>query len=181
LLAALKRFLRKALDPDFVPGARTDRVIRRLRAQGVRIGEGCRIYSSDFSLEPYLVTLGDGVGIAGGVKIITHNGAARILRHARPGVQSFGRVTIGDDTFIGENAIILPGTSIGRMCIVAAGSVVRGRIPDNSMVVGNPARVVGRTSLYLRHLDRNPLTMDTFHLSPEAKRRAILDRLGREN
>ncbi len=83
------------------------------------------------------------------MKFITHNGAARQLRSGRPGIQSFGRIDIADDSFIGENAILLPGTSIGRNCIIAAGAVVHGLIPDNSLVVGNPARIVGRASLYL--------------------------------
>ncbi len=153
-------------------------VVDELRRRGVRIGKECRIYSKEFSREPYLITLGDGVGIAGGVKFITHNGAARLLRSGRPGIQSFGRIDIADDSFIGENAILLPGTSIGRNCIIAAGAVVHGPIPDNSLVVGNPARIVGRASLYLRLLNRHPLTMDTFYLSEEERRGRILAACG---
>lgn len=54
-------------------------------------------------------------------------------------------ITIGENTFIGANCTILPGVDIGENCIVGAGSVVRGKIPNNSIVAGNPAVVVGDT------------------------------------
>jgi acetyltransferase-like isoleucine patch superfamily enzyme len=146
----------------------------------VRIGEGCRIYSTQFSTEPYLVSLGDGVGIAGGVKFITHEGAARMLRSRRPMIQAFGRISVGDNTFIGENAIVLAGTQIGRDCIIAAGSVVRGKIADNTMVAGNPAVVIGRASLFLERLAAGRDVLDTFGLPEETRRRLILSHFGME-
>lgn len=51
-------------------------------------------------------------------------------------------VTIGSGSWIGHGAIILPGSAIGRNVVVAAGSVVRGMVPDHSVVAGVPARVV---------------------------------------
>jgi len=52
-------------------------------------------------------------------------------------------VSIGDDVFIGANAMILKGSSIGDRCIIGAGAVVAGMtIPDDSIVVGNPGRIV---------------------------------------
>ena len=144
-----------------------------LRSHGVTIGQRCRIYTTHFSTEPYLVTLGDDVGISGGVKIITHNGAARLLKHIRPDIQALGKVVIGNNTFIGENAIILPGTSIGDNCIIGAGAVVHGKIPDNSLVVGNPGKIVGRASTYLELLLNHPDTIDTFSMEPNARRRFI--------
>lgn len=53
-------------------------------------------------------------------------------------------VRIGAGSWIGHGAIILPGTTIGRNVVVAAGSVVRGEIPDHSVVGGAPARVLRR-------------------------------------
>lgn len=149
-------------------------MIQRLRARGVRIGEGCRIYTSDFSTEPYLVTIGDGAGVAGGVKFLTHDGAARLRKSRRPDIQSLGRIEVGANSFIGENAIILPGTTIGSDCVIVAGSVVRGTIPDNSLVAGNPAEIIGRASLYLDRLERGPNTLDTFSLPEQRRRETIL-------
>jgi len=151
--------------------------VRALRARGVTIGERCRIYSHDFSTEPYLITIGDNVGIAGGVKFLTHDGAAHLLRHRRAMAQSLGRIEVGDDCFIGENALLLPGTSIGRGCVIAAGAVARGRIPDNALVAGNPGRVIGRASLYLERMLVSENCLDSFGLPEPARRDLILARL----
>ena len=51
-------------------------------------------------------------------------------------------VTIGDDVWIGANAVILPGVHIGRHCVVAAGAVVTKDVPDHSLVAGVPAKVI---------------------------------------
>ena len=51
-------------------------------------------------------------------------------------------IIIGDNCFIGMNSIILKGTEIGNNVVVGAGSVVHGKIPDNCIVGGNPAKVI---------------------------------------
>jgi len=152
-----------------------EELIVRLRSWGVTIGENCRIYTTDFSTEPYLVTLGDRVGISGGTKFLTHDGSVWLLRGKRPEVQTFGTIRVGDDVYIGENCLILPGTEIGARSIIGAGSVVRGRIPENSLVTGNPAKIVGRASLFLEMLRENGNTMDTLALDYPT-RRALLRR-----
>jgi acetyltransferase-like isoleucine patch superfamily enzyme len=53
-------------------------------------------------------------------------------------------VRVGAGTWIGTNVVVLPGANIGRNCAIAAGAVVRGEIPDHSVVVGVPGRVVRR-------------------------------------
>lgn len=54
------------------------------------------------------------------------------------------RVRIGSGTWIGHGAVVLPGTTIGRNVVVAAGSVVRGDVPDHAVIGGVPARVIRR-------------------------------------
>lgn len=54
------------------------------------------------------------------------------------------RVRIGSGTWIGHGAVVLPGTTIGRNVVVAAGSVVRGEIPDHAVIGGVPAKVIRR-------------------------------------
>lgn len=51
-------------------------------------------------------------------------------------------VTIGNDVWIGGGAIILPGVEIGDRCVVAAGAVVTKNVPADSLVGGNPARII---------------------------------------
>lgn len=53
-------------------------------------------------------------------------------------------VTIGDQSYIYNNSVILPGTTIGKHCIIGANSLVNSEIPDYSVAVGNPARVIKR-------------------------------------
>lgn len=51
-------------------------------------------------------------------------------------------VSIGDGSWVGHGSVILPGATIGRNCVVAAGSVVRGEVPDHTIVGGVPAKVI---------------------------------------
>ncbi len=54
-------------------------------------------------------------------------------------------IQIGDNTFIGARVSVLPGTTIGKNCIIGAGAVIKGNVPDNSIVVGNPWKIIGQT------------------------------------
>lgn len=113
------------------------------RMKGVTVGKDCRIYTKSWGSEPFLVTIGNKVTITSGVKIITHDGSTWLV-HDDEGnrYQHYARVVIGDNVFIGVNTIIMPGVTIGNNVVVGAGSVVTKNIPDNSVAVGNPARVI---------------------------------------
>lgn len=63
-------------------------------------------------------------------------------------------IKIGNNCFIGARASILPNTIIGNNVIVGACSVVKGIIPDDSIIVGNPAKIIGNTAEYAKkHLE----------------------------
>lgn len=64
------------------------------------------------------------------------------VRSRRDGVEFARPVTIGDDCCIGGHSVILPGVTIGKGCTVAAGSIVTKDVPDWSVVMGQPAKVV---------------------------------------
>jgi len=53
-------------------------------------------------------------------------------------------VRIGAGSWLGTGVVVLPGSTIGKHVVVGAGAVVAGDLPDNSVAVGNPARVVRR-------------------------------------
>lgn len=117
------------------------------RWRGVRIGDPRKTYIAPNvlidTIYPEAVTIEEHVYITRGVKIIAHfnptNPLAEIL-----GVDSqIDPVKIGYGSFIGVNAIILPGVEIGRCCIIGAGAVVTKSVPDKTIVGGNPAQEIG--------------------------------------
>lgn len=69
--------------------------------------------------------------------------------HISPGVHLAGRVIIGEMTHVGIGAVVLPNLRIGRNSIIGAGAVVRDDVPDNVIVVGNPARILKQNEVTL--------------------------------
>lgn len=116
---------------------------RWARRLGVTIGCGCRIYITQWGSEPFLISLGDRVTITSGVKLLTHDGSTWLVRSGGYRYQRYGRISVGSDVFIGVNAVVLPGVTIGSKVVIGAGSIVTHSVPDNSVCVGVPARVVG--------------------------------------
>ena len=126
--------------------------IKYWRSMGVSIGERCEIYSSaSFGSEPYLISLGDHVRINSGVNFVTHDGGVWVLRERYDelkNVDLFGKITVGNNVHIGTNALIMPGVTIGNNCIIGCGAIVTKDIPDNSIAVGIPARVIETVDEY---------------------------------
>ena len=99
------------------------------------------------------LTIGENVVISVNAIILTHDWSFLCRYNARkisPSVKAFDTlafkpITIGDHSFIGAGAILLPGTQIGKYCIIGSGAVVKGTIPDYAIVVGSPARQIGDT------------------------------------
>lgn len=89
-------------------------------------------------VNPY-ATIGEGVIINSGA-IIEHECVIGNFCHIAPGATVLGNVQIGDFSFIGGNAVVKQGVKIGSNVTVGAGSVVLNDVPDNSVLVGNPAK-----------------------------------------
>ena len=89
------------------------------------------------------VTIGDNVLIAGEVCIYSYDQhrANPEERHQPPSSASSKPIVIGDNVWIAEKCIIMKGVTIGNNSIVVSGSVVTQKVPPDSLVIGNPARV----------------------------------------
>lgn len=101
-----------------------------------------------------LIEIHEGVTISSYVRVLTHDWSlhtvAKAVGHfAQPAIGRITGVSIGPYSFVGTGTIIMPGTKIGRGCIVGAGTVVRGTIPDYSLVIGSPGQIVGDTRAHL--------------------------------
>ena len=89
--------------------------------------------------------IGDYVMMAKNVRIFTrnHNFNRLDIPMSKQGTNKEKAVVIGNDVWIGDSAMLLPGCKIGNGVVVGAGAVVRGTIPDYAIVIGNPAQICG--------------------------------------
>lgn len=107
----------------------------------VMIGNHTRIGLHNTIIGP--VTIGNHVNLAQGITVtaLNHNFSDAEKRIDEQGVNTTP-VVIGDDIWIGANAVILPGVTIGSHSVVAAGSVVTKDVPPHSLVAGVPAKII---------------------------------------
>jgi acetyltransferase-like isoleucine patch superfamily enzyme len=115
--------------------------------RGVRISSVRKTYIAPNvlidTIYPEAVTIEDEVYLTRGVKVIAHFNPTNPIAELT-GIESQVRpVKIGYGTFVGVNAVILPGVELGKMCIVGAGAIVTKSAPDFSILGGNPATVIG--------------------------------------
>ncbi len=139
----------------------------------MKIGDDCLMNTLLFS-EPYLVEIGNHVAIAGGTQFISHDGAIWCFRDEIKNGDIFGKIKIGNNVFIGNNCVILPNTTVGDNCIIGIGSIVRGQFPDDSVIIGNPAKVIYKTSIQRLMYRQNKGLLLTHNLSEREKIKVIL-------
>jgi maltose O-acetyltransferase len=106
----------------------------------IHLGEKVYFNVNCVVLDAAKVTIGSNVFIGPGVHIYTATHPTNAVE--RQTVEFAKPVSIGNDCWIGGNAIIFPGVTIGDGCTIGAGSVVTKDIPANSLAVGNPAKVI---------------------------------------
>ena len=109
----------------------------------VVIGDYTRVGLHNTIIGP--VTIGHHVNLAQGITVtaLNHNFADITRRIDQQGVAT-SPVVIDNDVWIGANAVILPGVTIGSHAVVAAGAVVTKDVPGNCIVAGVPAKIIKR-------------------------------------
>lgn len=134
--------------------ARTE-YIRKRHVYGA-IGDNCTIQKRKVPLYANLIRIGNNVHIASNVSFLTHDVTHFVLNNLDI-VKSLGEVQehigcieIGDNVFVGSGVHILYDTKIGNNVIIGTGSTVTKDIPDNSVVAGAPAKVIGTFDDYVK-------------------------------
>ena len=109
------------------------------------MGENCLYQPYKLPMDPKLIKIHNNVYIAANVVFITHDTSRNMLsnKYKKYYSMDLGCIEIMDNVFIGLGSIILPNVKINENVIVAAGSVVTKSIPANSVVAGNPAKIIG--------------------------------------
>ncbi|MCC2591358.1 acyltransferase [Chryseobacterium sp. MFBS3-17] len=121
---------------------------------GVKIGDNCLISTKRFPTEAYLIEIGDYCRIANNVAFYTHGGLWSVRKkYNKKNLENFGKIKIGNYTYIGDDAKIMPGITIGNNVIVGAGSIVTKSIPDNVICAGNPAKIVGNIDDFVNKIE----------------------------
>lgn len=121
--------------------------IEELKKKGLVIGDNfsmqdqCIIDGS----HAWLIKIGSNVTLAPRTYILAHDASTK----RELGYAKIGKVTIGDNVFVGASSMILPGVTIGSNVIIGAGSVVSKNIPDNSVAIGSPAKVIKSYDSYI--------------------------------
>ena len=125
-------------------------IVNLQRSRGVKIGKDCHFspYVLIDLIYPNMVNIGNNVTIGSNTMIFAHyNPTANKLLKENGYPRDVKQVTIEDGAVIGPGSIITMGTKIGKNSIVGAGSVVSNTIPEFSVVLGNPARVIKKINL----------------------------------
>lgn len=116
--------------------------LRYLEILGVKVGRGTMIsLGAKLDVRRGKILIGENCLITHGCYILSHDGAAHVLDSNDLGT---GDVVIGDNVFIGVNAVILRNVTIGNNAIIAAGAVVNKNIPEGAVAAGNPAKIIKR-------------------------------------
>lgn len=131
----------------------SDILIEHLRKIGTKVGNNCFIFSDKVeTTEPYLVSIGNNVTISYNVSFNTHDDS--VEAYYKKDTLIVGKITIGDNCFIGVGSILLPGVTLADNCIVGAGSVVTKSFEKGCVIAGVPAkRICSVDQLYMKNKD----------------------------
>ena len=127
--------------------------VDKLRRLGGTIGTNVHIYDGGGSVIDYeyafLLKIGNNVTISSST-LLMHDASIKKELH----FVKIGKITIGDNVFIGSGSIILPNVKIGNNVIIGAGSIVSKDVPDGVVAVGSPVRIIGTYNEYMNKCNK---------------------------
>lgn len=141
LIKAIQKFLKNWLGCDRGP------TVEDMQNMGMKVGRNLIVDTScrfDCS-HCWLISIGDDVTFGPNTYVLAHDASTKHYL----GYTKIGKVTIGDNSFIGAESIVMPGVTIGKNCIIGAKSTVLTDVPDNSVFVGAPAAFLCTTDEYI--------------------------------
>ena len=132
---------------EIINRIRGEQSLQKLIDRGLKIGTNLTRMSGVI-IDPshcWHIEIGDNVILAPNVHILAHDASTKpFLNYTR-----IANVKIGSRVFIGAAAIILPGVNIGDDVVIGAGSIVSKDIPNNSLAIGSPAKVICSLDTYI--------------------------------
>lgn len=156
----IKKIILKLIYPNKYS---SDALCKYLRKIGCEVGDETYFFNApsmkiDIKRKDY-IKIGNRCKIAEDVTIVAHDYSWEVLRSVYGEILPSGgkKVEIGNNVFIGKRVTILRGVKIGDNVIVGAGSIVTKDIPSNTIVAGNPARVISTLEEYYNKTKANLL------------------------
>lgn len=120
------------------------------------LGNNVELYTTSFGTEPYLISIHDNVICAAGVKFINHDVScftvARSIGLKEQELDKVGSIELFENCFVGAYTILMPNSSVGKNSVIAAGSIVTKRVPDNEVWGGIPAKFIMSVDQYAKKL-----------------------------
>lgn len=174
----MKKLIRKIL--EYLRGE--PQHLEKLLKRGLKVGKNFKRMGGVVidATHCYHITIGDNVVLAPRVHVLAHDSSTGLFI----GKTRAANVVIGNNVFVGAGSIILPGVHIGNRVIIGAGSIVTKDIPDNSVAVGNPAKVICSLDDYLAKEQAKMRPENTFkglwweHPNDIAKAVTVADKYG---
>ena len=132
---------------ELVYRIRGEYTTEKLISMGMKVGKNFKRLKGAI-LDPshcWLIEIGDNVTLAPNVHILCHDASTKMYL----GYTKIGCVTIGDNVFIGAGTVVLPNVVIGSNVIIGANSTITHDVPDNTVIAGNPARIISSLDVFI--------------------------------
>ena len=140
IINKIRDFIRSWLGVDY------GKAIWEMQAMGMKVGKNFKADKPRIDVSHcWLISIGDDVVFGPNVYLLAHDASTKPYL----GYTKVGKVSIGNNTFVGADTTIMPGVSVGNNCIIGTGSLVTKDVPDNTVYAGNPARFICTIDDYL--------------------------------